>query len=532
MWTALANRDIRRLEIAWALAWIAIWGWLAALGVWVFEEAGTTAVSLVLLARMGTGALTVPILGAWADRTNRVHVLRFAAGAEVVLLVVAMVLIQLEMSWWELIPVVAAEGAASAAILPAHRGLTPWLATEPRELAGANALTEAIVVVSLVAGPALAGIVLAFRGPGVAVGAFALFQAATWLVLRTVQAPVPHTAREDGIETSARLKEGFAAFRGDAGLVLTATLVFAAAVFLGLANVYANPVAFDLLGLGEYGPPVLLAIVGVGALIGGVVAPNLVSRAHVSTVITIGLVIFCGAALAIGAKPTLVVVLTALLATGIGTVWVDVSTTLIAQRLAPLDRFGAVLGLIAVLSFAGTGAGVMLGSGLAAAVGVRSGLVIAACAFAVLVVGAHPALRRLNRRFPDLTRQVAALRSVPAFDHLPVPVAEMLAREMGRAKYESGQTILQEGDTGNVFYILEYGSVVATRNGREVNVMYAPDSFGEIALLHDVTRTATVTTTTPVITWCVSRKAFLSALTADQLTADEVEAIATTRGAK
>jgi CRP-like cAMP-binding protein len=76
----------------------------------------------------------------------------------------------------------------------------------------------------------------------------------------------------------------------------------------------------------------------------------------------------------------------------------------------------------------------------------------------------------------------------------------------------AGEAIIREGDAGDRFYVLLDGQASVTVAGREVQALRAGDCFGEIALLHEVPRRATVTATAPVRLWSLEREAFLRVL--------------------
>ena len=114
-----------------------------------------------------------------------------------------------------------------------------------------------------------------------------------------------------------------------------------------------------------------------------------------------------------------------------------------------------------------------------------------------------------------------ALRKNAKFDMISkVPLfAGCSKRELGaiasvadELDVREGATLIREGERGREFFVLVEGSARVTRNGRKVNELAAGDWAGEIALITDTPRTATVVTTTPGRLLVVTDRAFKSVL--------------------
>jgi CRP-like cAMP-binding protein len=104
------------------------------------------------------------------------------------------------------------------------------------------------------------------------------------------------------------------------------------------------------------------------------------------------------------------------------------------------------------------------------------------------------------------------LRTIPLFAELPRRDFELVARNSDLVEMPAGETVIHEGDHGREFFAIAEGEVEISQGGVPVATEEAGDVFGEIALLHDVPRTATVKATTPVRLYVMTAPAFRSLL--------------------
>ena len=103
-----------------------------------------------------------------------------------------------------------------------------------------------------------------------------------------------------------------------------------------------------------------------------------------------------------------------------------------------------------------------------------------------------------------------ALARAPLFQGLTRQELLQVARVTEDLEVEAGKALTREGELGSEFFVIVEGDVSVTKDGEEVRTLSAGDFFGEIALLEDARRTATVTATTPLRFFVLTRQSFRS----------------------
>jgi CRP-like cAMP-binding protein len=109
--------------------------------------------------------------------------------------------------------------------------------------------------------------------------------------------------------------------------------------------------------------------------------------------------------------------------------------------------------------------------------------------------------------------QIQLLRLIPIFAPLPAPELEGLARALEPLHVAAGTVVIREGEAGDRFYAIAAGELQVTKGGHDVKALRRGDGFGEIALIEDVPRTATVTATTDAELFSLTKEPFILALT-------------------
>jgi CRP/FNR family transcriptional regulator, cyclic AMP receptor protein len=108
--------------------------------------------------------------------------------------------------------------------------------------------------------------------------------------------------------------------------------------------------------------------------------------------------------------------------------------------------------------------------------------------------------------------KVELIKRVPLFSHCSKKELGLVAQIADEIDLPAGKTLMREGERGREFFIVVDGDAEVRKGNRKVNTMGGGDFFGEIALVSQRPRTATVTTTSPVRALVVTEQAFRSLL--------------------
>ena len=104
----------------------------------------------------------------------------------------------------------------------------------------------------------------------------------------------------------------------------------------------------------------------------------------------------------------------------------------------------------------------------------------------------------------------ARLKNVPFFSSMTEQDLEAVAEQTEELRVEAGTVLAREGELGERFFVIEEGTAEVTRAGSRVAALSAGDFFGEIALLREERRIATVTATSPMVLIVMSGRSFRS----------------------
>jgi hypothetical protein len=209
------------------------------------------------------------------------------------------------------------------------------------------------------------------------------------------------------------------------------------------------------------------------------------------------------------------VLLTALLlmTAGAGRSFADVAGWTMLQRLVPDAVLARIFGILEGLNMAAQGVGAVVASILITAFGTTAALALTGLMLVVLGIARVRTLAFAERRVEVPLHELELLRGVPMFAPLAPPIVERLAARAIHVAVPAGESIIREGEPGDRFYVVVDGRVAVSAGGRALRELGAGDSFGEIALLRDTPRTASVTALEPTQLLALDRAPFLAAVT-------------------
>jgi MFS family permease len=526
------NRNLRRLEAAWAASVVSHWAFLVSVSVYAYVQGGEKAVGLLFLLRLVPAGLVSPFAGVLADRYRREHVLFASALIRCGLIAGAAAGAAVDAPAAIIYTLAIAATIVNAPFRSAQAALTPTLASTPSELTAANAVASTIESLAFFMGPALAGLMLAVTDVDVVFGLTAALLALSSLLVLRIQTERVEAPKGE-VEASTILSECLAGFKvilQQPALRVLIGLFVAQTFVAGLVLVYMVIVAIELLDLGDSGVGYLNSAFGVGALVGAIGALGLTGARRLSPAFMLGVVLWGLPLIALGLWPSTAAALILFGLIGVGNSLVDVAGFTLVQRAVPDEVLARVFGVIQFTWLSSVGIGGILAPVLLDAFGTENALVVTGIFLPALVV-------LLARRVAQIDAHAAApeaaelriLSAVPIFAPLPGASLEHIAGRLIPLRLEAGTVILREGDAGDRFYVLVEGQVDVTVDGKEVSTLESGGYFGEIALLKDVPRTATVTARTPVVLYALEREDFLATVTGHAPSAKAAESVISSR---
>ncbi|HEX7170665.1 MAG TPA: MFS transporter [Rubrobacter sp.] len=523
------NPDLRRVELAFVGFNAAELGTWIAILVYAYEAGGAAAAGAIGVVQLVPAMIFAPVASLLGDRYRRERVLL----AGYLLQALAMGMTAAGLLAGAPVPVIYALAALAATSVtltrPAQGSLLPSLARTPEELTAANVTAGWIESLSMFVGPAVAGVLLAVSGPG---AVFAVMSGAllisAFLVARIGATSSPPGRTPEG-STLGDLLGGFRALVHERRPRLVVSLMGAYFVMEGALDVLLVVLAFRLLDIGSGGVGFLNAAVGIGGLAGAALTTLLVARLRLTPPLMGGAAAWGTALVAIGLFPSRILSPVFLGVAGAGRPLIDVAGRTLLQRVVPDRVLSRVFGVLEGLYMAGLALGLAVTPILLAVLGERLTFIVAGAFLPVVFLLARRRLVEIDASVAVPEVRLALLRSLPIFAPLPAPALERVVSRLIPTEVAPGTEIVRQGDPGDRFYVIEEGDVMVSKNGRQVATLERGDFFGEIALLREIPRTATVTARTDTSLYALEREDFLEAVTGHPQSAEAADAVTRAR---
>jgi MFS family permease len=485
------NPGVRRIQLGFAGACTAEWTFTVVLSVYAFQQGGAAAVGLVSLVRMLPSAVLAPFASALADRWRRdlvlslVSVTRSATAAGIALLVAT------DGSAVAVYALAIASTVAAILYRPVNSALLPLLCHTPTELSSANVVRGLLDSISTLVGPAVAAVLLTAGSTTSGFAAVAILSGLSAAV--TYGLTVEEPQRQGSRSSIARgLLRGAEVSLHSPQLRVLLLLVAAQTVTRGALSVFSVLVAVDLLDMGEPGVGTLTAAVGAGAVLGSLFALMYVGNQRLATWFGAGVATWGAPLVVLALAPSEPAALLLFALIGVGNALVDAGLFTLIARLTPERVLARVFGLLESIGALGVGAGAVAAAGLASATGLRAAIAIVGAIGPTVVLICWLPLRRLDATMVARDEDVDLLRQVDVFDPLPLPAIEQLATGLRPRHVSAGEVLYQQGDVADGCLVIEHGSAEVLGDGRPIASVGRGELVGEIALLRQVPRTATV----------------------------------------
>ncbi|MGA9715644.1 MAG: MFS transporter [Aeromicrobium sp.] len=528
----VANPSLRRIQLALAGSMIGDWAYATAVTVWAYGVGGVTAVGVWTAIRLTLMALTAPIASTVADRFPRKSVMIGADVLRATLVLAAAICLITESPAAPIFILATLTSLLGTPFRCAQRALMPRLARTPEELTASNGASSTIESLSFFVGPALGALLIS----ATSIEVVFLLNVATfaWSTLLVMGVSVPaeevvpseSPAGEDAEDENfvTQVTQGFRSIAADRDLTVVVLLAAAQTIVAGASVVFLVVMAVDILGIGAEGVGYLDSVLGIGAILGGLLAIARAGRHRLATDMTAGVVLWSLPLLLVTVWPSPAAVFAAVALLGLANPLVDVNLDTIIQRLTPDAVMGRVFGALEACLIGTMALGSFLMPVLLSVMSLRASVGVIGLGVAAVAAPFVPRMRRLNARLTappglDLLRQIAM------FAPLAPGTVEGLARHLVRVPVRAGEIVLSEGGQSDRFFVIESGLVEVSQMGAVIRREGPGEFFGEIGLLRDVPRTATITAMEDTVLFLLDREQFLAAVNGQHdsfLAADDI----------
>jgi MFS family permease len=535
--SVFVNRNLRRMQLAFAGSLIGNWAYATAVSVWAYGVGGAKAVGIYMAVRLALIAIATPFVSTFADRYPRKLVMIYSDLYSAVLITAATLCLYAGTPALPIFALAILTAFGGSSFRAAQGALTPQLAHTTEELTASNGTASTLESLAIFVGPAIGAGLLAIADveivfllnvvsflwsmlmvAGIRVDAAAAPDAPE----RSDPAPAlrePATVDEASGEVSQRegfLAETSAGFRTiwhDKDLLITVIQGSAQTVVAGAFAVFPLVMAVEILHTGAKGVGLLDSMSGLAAILGGILAIARASQHKLGQDLSVGVMLWSIPLILVTIWPSPVAAFAVMAFIGFANPLVDVNVFTVIQRLTPDAVLGRVFGAFETCLIATMAVGSAITPVMLHWWGLRTTLAMVGLAIGAVALLGFPHLRRMDRRL-EAPAGLPLLRAIPMFGPLNPITVDSLARALVRVEVPAGGVVVREGDESDRFYVIESGTVrVTATDGHLLREEGPGEYFGEIGLLRDVPRTATITAADDVVLLALPREEFLEAVT-------------------
>lgn len=500
---------MRRMLAAYLLFNITEWATYIALLVWAYEQDGLRGASAIALVQLVPAAVAAPMLAGRLARLRGPLALRLGYAAQGVTGLVLGAAILADAHSAVVGVFAAAFSCALTCTRPVHHSLLPEICDTTSELTAGNAGSGSVEAVATFLGPLASGVLVTVWAAGGVVIVMGVCSIVAMLLAAGLGPGVPRVPAP----RSGRGASPLRAALGNPAVRLFSGLVAAEYVLVGMMDILLVLLALDRLGMAQSGPGLLNAAIGVGGLVGALATVVLIGARRLSPFVLLGAVVAGIAFAAAGATGSVYLAMTLIALCGAGKLFFDVASRTLIQRLLPDSLFVAVFGLQEGTMMAGMVLGALSAPLLVTVVGPEPAFLVAGSILPLVALGIWRQLRRLDAAATVPADTLALLSEVPMLSVLAPRVVERLAVFADHVCSPPGTAVVTEGETGDLFYVIESGNVVVSHGPDRIRTLGPGGWFGELALLDPgARRTATVTAAQPVQLVTIDQHTFLTAL--------------------
>jgi predicted MFS family arabinose efflux permease len=431
---------------------------------------------------------------------------------------------------WIVYALVVVEATLSALLRPAQNSMLPMLAQTPQELTSTNLALSVIESAGVFLGPLIGAVLLSEGSIALVFCAAAFAYVVSTALLFSI--PVPDSVvglPARGTSFLEDMASGIDAIGRDAQTRLIVCLYGAQNLVAGALNVLIVLTALRLLDLGQSGVGILTAAVGIGGVLGGALAFARLRRGQHGTDLGVGLLLWGVPLVALALAPSAPIAFVLLCIVGVGVTLVDVAAITLLQRIATGDLLPHALSLMEAVFVIGVAAGTLLAPLLVSALGVRGALIATGAFLPLLAAALARRVRRLDASAACDPLLVELLTEIPIFAPLSESTIEQLASSLDPVRRPAGAFVFSQGDAGDGFYVVEEGELEVVIDEKRVNMIGRGGYFGEIALLHDVPRTASVRALSEVQLRRLDSAPFIAAVTGSVASSQAAAAVVGSR---